>query len=318
MKNKLGVKTTERQNSLKESLALLNSDADSEHSLDVDYSHDVIDQNTKLIDIEEIGAAPDDWNVWSTISRVKQIEMMESIQRIGLQHNIVLWKVSNEFKNSSAYPKTYMTLSGHNRIAAYKELFEITNHHRYVRVRAFIHTDEIMTPEKLKKIIDDTNEIGRSISTKDRASAIKRRYIELSSVDRDSSEKSILSAIGDDENKEYRQIKRYYDLNRLIDPFLSMVGSTINIKSGVALSKFDSFTQEDIYNKVYSNDKYSSYFVNKHIVKLKKYMDINKIIAYFDEIANPMVTKYKKIEIPIELESQILTLIDTWKSKNKS
>jgi len=318
MKGKLGTKTQERQSSLQSSLDLLNSDVNSAHSLDDDYSRDVLDQTTKLIDINEIGHAPSDWNVWSKISRVKQIEMMESFQRVGMQHNVVIWKVSHDYELETGYKHKYMMLSGHNRLAAYRELLEVTGNIKYNRIRSYIHYDQSMSPEKLISIIDDTNEIGRAITAKDRANAIKRRYIELKTIDASKTERSILSAIGDDENKEYRQIKRYYDLNKLIEPFLEMVGDSINIKSGVALSRFTTVEQEEIYNKICSSEKYAPYFINKHITKLKKQMRISKIIEYFDGVVDSSTIKYRTVELPDALWPEVQIMIAQWKKKNKS
>lgn len=295
-----------RQNELSNHASIFDADVKLEdHTLFEDYHDNKLDVNTMLIDIDSLISAPDEWNQWTKLSRVQMFELINSIEEIGLQHNIVVWKNREE---------KYIILSGHNRVQAYRELYKMTKDEKYLKIRSLISDSPNMTEEIAKKIIDDTNVIGRNVSPSERARAVMKRYAELSDEASKVSEKKLLTLIGSEENKDYKQIKRLYDLNKLIPEIQLLIGNKLSIKAGQKLAMFDAITQEHIYNEYYL--KSNEFFSNRTIEKLKKYMNIVSIEKIFTNNYGVDESSFIEIKIPPEIKNDVLKMIKVWQEEN--
>ena len=306
--------SNKRQKELAQYLVGLDTDVDEdfEHGLDRDYRAPNSHDETFMIDIDELIPAPTEWNLWSKLSPVKKIELCMSISEIGLQHNIVAWEIPKKFTSLNG---KYMILAGHNRWDAFNELYNRTHDKRFKSIRTLIYSSNSITEKEARKIIDDTNYVGRVPSPQETALAIMRRYTEITESTSPNSEKEVLSIIGDEEDKGYKQVKRYFDLNKLIPEFSELVGSKISIKAGQKLSVFAESIQLSIYEKYYLNESKRHLFTNRTIEKLRQYMSLKTI---FEQFENDSLDNYEfiQIEIPSEIKKDVQRLIKRWKKDN--
>jgi len=311
-------KSEERKNELKSLSALLDeSYVEDEHNFDDDYNMTGTDLNTNNVPIELIGSAPASWNTWTRIPRVRKILLMESIDRLGLLHNIVCWKVPEEYRIEHEFEFEYMVLSGHNRLDCYKELYESTSDSKYREIRVLVKHNEVMNESIAKLIIDDANEQGRIVSAQDRAFAVKRRYTELQNDDRFDSEKKVLTFIADEDDKDYRQVKRYFDLNKLIPEIFSLTAKVINIKTGVVLAQLPQDTQNYIYRKYYLDNEKRQLFCNKTLSKLRKNMTISKIDSIMDVKNHMNEVVYRSVQVPENILDEVNKLIRDFEKVNE-
>lgn len=297
-----------RQNELLNHASMFDDEIEIEledHALIDDYHNNKLDVDTMLVEIDSLHSAPDEWNQWTKLSRVQMFELINSIEEIGLQHNIVVWK-NSEGQN--------IILSGHNRVEAYRELYAINQDEKYLKIRSLICDAPDMSEEKAKKIIDDTNVIGRNVSPSERARAVMKRYAELTDEANKISEKKLLTIIGSEENKDYKQIKRLYDLNKLIPGIQSLIGNKLSIKAGQKLAMFDVVTQQHIYDEYYL--KSNELFSNRTIEKLKKYMTVESIEKIFSNDYGTDESSFIEIKIPQEIKNDVLKMIKSWKEEN--
>ena len=74
-------------------------------------------EESERIPIDKIVPASREWNFYAPLPDDKMLELIESIRENGLLHPIVVWKRKDA---------PTMVLSGHNRLEAYKKLYQAT------------------------------------------------------------------------------------------------------------------------------------------------------------------------------------------------
>lgn len=159
--------------------------------------------------------------------------LKESIERIGLQEPIIVRKKDDK----------YEILSGHNRVACYRELGRET-------IEAFIvEADD----DTARLIMIDSNIVQReSLSVMERARAYKikdeikrRRKFDTNIVNANLSEEEKEKIKEDEQNRTYY---RLLSLNNLIPEYQAMCDNeSLSIKSGEQLSKLNKEQQKQIY-----------------------------------------------------------------------
>lgn len=95
-----------------------------------------------------------EWNdkFFSKVEEDRLLDLMASIQETGLQQPIVVRAVGNQ---------EYEILAGHTRRRAYEKLYEETRQEKYQSIEAFIYEEGVISDEKAKEIIIDTNLFNR-------------------------------------------------------------------------------------------------------------------------------------------------------------
>lgn len=210
------------------------------------------------VDLDKLFEAPNEWNFYSPLSRAKMLELVESIQDLGLLHPIVVWEQLDG---------TYMILSGHNRKRAYEILLEETSDDKYKKIYCYVKKNADLTEDEAKEIIIDTNWVQRELSTVERAKSIYQKYTKLrnnretkQSYNHQGKTRDLIASQYDITG---RQVSDYYRLNYLIPEFKELLeDNKLSIKAGVRLAQFNTSLQKFIYNN------YKDKLINKIILRL--------------------------------------------------
>jgi len=220
-----------------------------------------------LLNIFDLNPSPPEFNFYRKFSKDKLDELAISISTYGLLHPIVVWQKEDGIKQ---------VLSGHNRLDAYKLLYNSTKDQKYLSILALIKKD--LNEDSAKEIIIDSNWVGRTLSTLERTRSIYFKYVLLGRKKRsqpnDSGYKRNYDIIAEDYNLSGKQIQRYIKLNKLINPLLQLIDNkALTLRSGLKLADFDENTQQEIYEIVKDNCN------NKSIATIDNSMDLNTIKA---------------------------------------
>lgn len=231
------------------------------------------------ISIDMLYAAPEEWNLWTPYSDEKKYELMESIQEIGLQQNLVLWKVPNRLKYLIGETDGYLILVGHNRATALRSLYHITDDPQYLVVHAKVYEGDSIDERIARRIIDDTNLVTRDKSLREISLAYLRRCEELRKSDelKDASERMIHSIIANENNTSRTQVFKSLKMLNCIEPIFDQVMKEISFNTGLALSSLDSDVQQYIYDEYYLKRENRHLYTNKNLSKIKPLMTIQKI-----------------------------------------
>ena len=198
---------------------------------DIDVKH----ESVSSVDVDKLKEAPSKWNFYSKLDDDKFLELVDSIDNNSLLHPIVVWQQDED----------YMILSGHNRVRAYKKLYEITKDDKYLKIPAIIKKDDEITEDMAKEIIIDTNWIQRQLSTYEKTQSILQKYVKIKqSKSKGSKTRDIIAShLG----ITGRMVQNYISLNNLNTGFFEMLDDNlINIKQAIVIAKFDDYIQEEI------------------------------------------------------------------------
>ena len=257
------------------------------------------------IDLDKLKEAPSEWNFYSPLSLKKMEELIDSIEKNGLLHPLVVWEQNDG---------TYMILSGHNRKRAFEMLYDSTKDEKYSKLFCYIKKFNEITEDEAKEIIIDTNWVQRELSTIEKAQSIYRKYTSIGRKQKvkDGEGQGIRNydIIAEQYNISGRHVLNYYKLNYLIDEIQKMVSENrLSIKAGVKLSNFDPLTQKWMY------DNFKDYINNQVVFKIQKDMsndEIEKIILGKEENK----TIELKYTIPLELKEDFEIYIKNFYEKN--
>lgn len=226
------------------------------------------------ISIDKLYAAPEEWNLWTPYSTEKKIELMESIQEIGLQQNLVLWRVPERLSHLIGNTDGYLILVGHNRTEALRGLYYLTKDEQYLIVHAKVYEADSIDERIARRIIDDTNLVTRDKSLREVSMAYLRRSEELRKSDelKNASERMIHSIIANESNVSRTQVLRTIKMLNCIDPIFNQVMKEISFNTGLALSNLDQDTQQYIYDEYYLKQENRHLYNNKNLSKIKPLM----------------------------------------------
>lgn len=191
------------------------------------------DENTRIVDVDKLQDAPSKWNFYSKLPDEKFLELVESIEENSLLHPIVVWEKE----------QSYIILSGHNRVRAYKKLYEITGEEKYLKIPANVKKN--IDEQEARQIIVDTNWIQRQLSTYERTQSILQKYVRIRKT-RAKGQKT-RDVIAQSLGITGRMVQNYISLNSLLVGFFDMIDDgSINIKQAVILSKLSDEVQKEI------------------------------------------------------------------------
>jgi ParB family chromosome partitioning protein len=236
--------------------------------MSVNANIDKLDET--CLNISLLDAAPAEWNFYQPLGDDKMGELVDSIQSIGLMSPIVVWQRDNS---------RYMILSGHNRVHAFRIIYDKTQNNQYLSVPAKIICD--IDEDTARQIIIDTNWVQRELSAIEKAKSIYEKYVSIAGNKiRAKKGDGRGPTVFDDIAKYYdignRMVQRYYRINFLAEPFQEMLKSgAIDLKSAEKLAGFEHETQMWIYNA------FPSQLDNKTIAKLHNVMTKSEIENVF-------------------------------------
>ena len=140
------------------------------------------DKSAQYILLHELYAAPSEWNFFNKLNDSQTYELIESIEKEGLMNPILVWKkdrdsieqLSEKADQYLLEGNKYMILAGHNRVNAFRLLFQQTGDEKYSKIPAFIYDG--MDEERAKYIIVASNYIQRALSKEERRQSISYMY----------------------------------------------------------------------------------------------------------------------------------------------
>lgn len=199
------------------------------------FDIDVKNESVVSVEVDKLKDAPKNWNFYSKLDDDKFLELVDSINNNSLLHPIVVWQQDED----------YMILSGHNRVRAFKKLYEITKDEQYLKIPAIIKKHDEITEDIAKEIIIDTNWIQRQLSTYEKTQSILQKYVKIKqSKNKGTKTRDVIAShLG----ITGRMVQNYISLNNLNPAFFEMLDdSKINIKQAIVIAKFEDYIQEEI------------------------------------------------------------------------
>lgn len=223
---------------------------------------------TTFIPLSKLRNADEKWNFFRPLGRDKMDELMSSILYNGLIHPIVV----------SQNIDTYVILSGHNRVRAYKELFDKTKDSKFLTILCQVRTG--VSDDEARELIIDSNWVQRTLTPSERTKSIYHKYILIGRKKRSENgteHKRNYDIIADKYNLSGKQIQRYIKLNELTDNFLSLLDDgKLSLRAGVKIAGFSKELQQYIYD-IISDD--SVLWNNKDLEKLSSEMNKDEILS---------------------------------------
>lgn len=253
------------------------------------------------IDLDKLEDAPKEWDFYTPLSDYKMGELIESIVDNGLLNPIIVWEQE----------ENYMILAGHNRVKAYKMIYEQTKDEKYKKIYACIKKKDEINEDEARAIIVDTNFVQRQLSTIEKTKSIVIKYNQLGRKKRNSGGKTTSAIIAEQYNLKERQIYNYYKLNNLIPEFMERIDSgTLSIKSGLKIAAIAKELQRYMYNNY--ND----------ILNNKKIKDLN-ISEDRDALTNQLKSPMKEfvsitVKIPVNLQNEFKKYTQQWLKENEN
>lgn len=252
---------------------------------------DLYDSSTTNLPLTQLESAPDEWNFYDKLPPQKMAELIESIQTLGLLSPIIVWKRKESNK--------YMILSGHNRVRAFKMLYESTGSKVYSRIESIIKTDTEVDEDLAKQIIIDTNWVQRELTTSQKAKSIVRKYSQIKSKlesNNSAGRHKINELLATEYGLKNRQLINYKAIVNLLPEIQELLDSNfISIKAAVKISSLKSELQAHIYQK-YLLKEDTRKFINKNYKVLNSELNsIQEIDSILNKIDLVEMAKYEVI-----------------------
>ena len=209
----------------------------------------------RMISRDKLVNAPDDWNFFHPLSDERLGELVLSIERYGIQHNLVVQEDDDG---------KFIILSGHQRVRACDILFEKDSDEKYQKFPCRIYKKGELKEEDARRIVIFTNTAQRGdLSLEDRVRSVE----ELTKLEK----VKAFYGSGEDVKKKVSEILgvsrsavfRLQNLSSLDKDLLAICGNKsegkkISVREGEVLSKLTSAQQEHIKGKEYYKELTSS------------------------------------------------------------
>lgn len=247
------------------------------------------------IEISKLVESPDEWNFYSLLPDEKMDELCNSIIESGLLSPIIVWEREND---------KYMILSGHNRVRAYKKLYNTSRDQKYLTIAAIVKGKEQITEDEARAIIIDTNFVQRQLTTMEKTKSIVYKYKQFGRKKNKSKEKRPVDVIAEEYGMSSRQVYKYYKLQNLIEEFAKRVDQGIlSINAALKLASLNEKFQRHLY------EKYNGILTNNKIINLDVYQSEDEIIK---SILGKKVVASVNAEIQNEYIEELKDVITKW------
>lgn len=257
------------------------------------------DKPTASVPLEQLTVSPKEWNFYSPLPDGKFIELIESIQRSGLLHPIVVWRQESG---------QLMVLSGHNRLRAYKALYENTKDIKYRSIPATVL--ENLTPDQAREIVIDSNWVQRNLTPSEKARSIYQKYMIAGRKARSANgtRESSYDIIAKQYNLSGRQIARYIRLGGLDEGLQKLVDEgKLSLSFAITLADFSPELQK------YLAEHHADDLKKKQATLLRS--DMNP--AQIDQVlAGKRAEVRVSYSVPAELETRFRHMCEDWLAHN--
>jgi ParB family chromosome partitioning protein len=266
------------------------------------------DYTVKYLEISKLEKSPEAWNFFKPLDDSRFQMLKESIKTEGLLHPIHVWKYNNRF----------IILSGHNRVKAFKELYEETNDEIYKKISSKVEEVSSLDEERAKTIVALGN-IQRAVTLKEQYETIRRYFLYNKEHRGIESNEENYAEIEKRTGKKFRTIQRVLKLERLIPELMDLTGGRDNqmsVTAGEALANFSEANQKFLYRE------FKDELTTKSVKGLSPEMTRNEIREYFEFFSKiKEIKKQRKIlhipkEIEEEFDQMVEKLISKWEEEN--
>ena len=275
---------------------------------DDDVTMDNLDYTVKYLEISKLEESPPEWNFFKPLDDSRFQMLKESIKTEGLLHPIHVWKYKNRF----------IILSGHNRVKAFKELYNEKNDDIYNKISAKVEEVNTLDEERAKTIVALGN-IQRAVTLKEQYETIRRYFLYNKEHRGIESNEENYAEIEKKTGKKFRTIQRVLKLEKLIPELMNMIGgrkNPISTNAGESLANFTEANQKFLYRE------FKDELTTKSIKGLSPEMTRDEIREYFEEFSkrNTVEKQRKTLYIPKEIEGHfdelVKELISKWEEEN--
>lgn len=272
----------------------------------------------KYIELDNLVAAPANWNLWEPQDSVTKAGLVQDIIEIGLLQDIIVWEVDSTIKAKYKIEKDYMILAGHNRTDAFRIINSIAKTDIFNSIRAKVFKNSDLNLTLAKRMIDSTNLWARVKSAKELGQAYVRDA-KLVSKDHEKqlSNNKIYEILAERDKKSKSYIREKMDLAFLIDEYDELVGNVLNYKAAVHLSRLSKDIQIYIYDKYYKNLENRHLFTINKIKMIKNRMIYEMIDQTFNNVVVIPDIVERKIDVPYELVKDFDKLIKEFFTANQ-
>lgn len=251
----------------------------------------------KEIALEDLVDAPKEMNRFQPLNKELMGELMASIRKNGLQHNIVVWE--NEDLT------TYTILSGHNRVRAFRELNKL-HPGEYETIMAIVNPYGSLTQEEAIERIIDTNVVQRKLTIREEIDAARQKVEILRKTKKPGQSGAIKELASLDLGWSRKKIDKLFNVDNLIPELYDLVKkNVITFTNGSKLGMFAVDKQKFLAENAFD------YLNNKSIGKLKYNMSN-------EELLDTLTSDYKSIsisQVPKEHYDTLVKLLQDYNEK---
>ena len=274
------------------------------------YASYVAQTNKSIILIETALLKPSPWNKFKKWSKSKMLEVKYSILANKLFYPIIVWEQLDG---------TYMILSGHNRVDAYKEIYEEYkdepgfNADEYLSIPAIVYSFTEINESKAREMIVDTNYLQRDErEMKEQTAYIIQERLEIVKNRTDIKGRKIEYVA---EMLGMKRTKVYEDsilVNKVIPEARELYfNGTLSKKPILRFAWFS----EDIQKWIIT--KYLNILTDKKLMQLKKGMKEEEIAEILEQNVIKVTRKTISIRVPDIIENEAKEFFKAWIAKRE-
>ncbi|MCL2322508.1 MAG: ParB/RepB/Spo0J family partition protein [Oscillospiraceae bacterium] len=187
-------------------------------------------KNFQYLDIEILKQDERDWNYFERPNTLQHLDLMASIQNIGLFTPLIVNKMDN---------REYIVISGLSRLNALKDLFKNTKNVRFKFAPCFVVEGKI-DEYFVRSLIIDANLSYRNMSRDTYMKAIFERAELLKRSKSYKNEINVAQAVADEFGLSRATINNYLTLKKLCPEAMTLVSKKeLNLNSAKELAKFN-------------------------------------------------------------------------------
>lgn len=245
--------------------------------------------------LDKLEPSPSQWNFYAPLPDGKFIELIESIQRSGLLHPIVVWRKADG---------ALVVLSGHNRLRAYKALRQTDPQGKYASIPATVL--EGLTDDQAREIVIDSNWVQRNLSPSEKARSIYHKYMLAGRKARSANgtRESTYDVIAAQYGLSGRQIARYIRLGSIDRGLQELVDQgRLSLRLAMQLAGFPPERQ------AYLAQQHAGDLKKKQAARLRPDMTEAEIDRTLAGAAPPVAVTYT---VPAALEAEFRALCESW------
>ena len=198
----------------------------------------------RMIEIDEIMPAPDEWNFFKKQSGAKIADLAVSLLTEGQMTPIIV----RMHKDDNHPDKEYQCLTGHTRILAAKELVE-QGHAKWQQIAAFVYPPETCDDNQARRIIVYSNTKQRlSLTTAEKQKCFVFDYLDLVNSDRKQKTAEITSKLAQKYKLKKSQAYNLRNIGtKLIPVFTDQIWEgKVTTNQAVVLASLDQEVQQHL------------------------------------------------------------------------